>query len=183
MRHATVLGLLAIAVLCACEREKRQFRYPTASAVPADTGKQQSPVHPGGQPPIKVGNPPSPANGGPGPFHYNAYAVAEGQKLYTWFNCVGCHAHGGGGIGPPLMDATWIYGGQPQHIYDSIVEGRPDGMPAFRGRIPDYQVWQIVAYVRSMSGQLPPTVAPARPDQMNVKKPESVTPGEPPKRQ
>lgn len=37
--------------------------------------------------------------------------------------------------------------------------------------------WEIVAYVRSMSGQLPPTVAPARSDEMNVKKPENVTPG------
>ena len=25
-------------------------------------------------------------------------------------------------------------------------------MPSFRGRIPDAQVWQLVAYVRSMSG-------------------------------
>ena len=30
--------------------------------------------------------------------------------------------------------------------------GPPNGMPAFGGRIPDEQVWQIVAYVRSMSG-------------------------------
>jgi cytochrome c oxidase cbb3-type subunit 3 len=78
------------------------------------------------------------------------------------------------------MDANWIYGSQPQNIHDTIVEGRPNGMPSFRGRIADYQVWEIVAYVRSMSGLLPPTVAPARPDHMSVKKPEQVTPGQKP---
>ena len=31
----------------------------------------------------------------------NAYAVGEGQRLFVAFNCVGCHAHGGGGIGLP----------------------------------------------------------------------------------
>ena len=40
-----------------------------------------------------------------------------------------------------------------QHLA-TIVEGRPNGMPSFGGRIPDEQVWQLVAYVRSMSGQV-----------------------------
>ena len=34
----------------------------------------------------------------------NAYAIARGQAALPWYNCIGCHAHGGGGIGPPLMD-------------------------------------------------------------------------------
>jgi cytochrome c oxidase cbb3-type subunit 3 len=178
---ALVISVLAtLSVLTGCERERRQFRQPTASVAAGDTGVQESPLHPGGQAPLKPGETESPAGNGPGPFENNAYAVSEGQKLYEQFNCVGCHAHGGGGIGPPLMDANWIYGGQPRNIHQSIVEGRPDGMPSFRGRIPDYQVWEIVAYVRSLSGQLPPTVAPARSDQMNVKKPEQVTPGQKP---
>ena len=46
-------------------------------------------------------------------YEESAYAVAEGQKLYEAYNCVGCHAHGGGGIGPPLMDRNWIYGSEP----------------------------------------------------------------------
>src|ERR1044071_3848683 len=43
----------------------------------------------------------------------NAYAIAEGKRLYTQLNCVGCHANGGGGMGPPLMDDKWIYGSAP----------------------------------------------------------------------
>lgn len=169
---SAVLVIALLIVVVACEREARRFREPSAGASPADTGVQMSPLHPGGVPPLKPGESESTANNAQGPYENNAYAVAEGQKLYEQFNCVGCHFHGGGGIGPPLMDANWIYGSQPQNIHDTIVEGRPNGMPSFRGRIADYQVWEIVAYVRSMSGQLPPTVAPSRSDDMNYKKPE-----------
>ena len=67
-------------------------------------------------------------------------------------NCTGCHAHGGGAIGPPLMDDSWIYGSHPDQIFATIVEGRPNGMPSFRGKLPDYEIWQLAAYVRSLSG-------------------------------
>lgn len=77
--------------------------------------------------------------------------VQAGRQLYAAMNCVGCHSHGGGGMGPPLMDDKWIYGSSMEHIFSSIREGRPNGMPAFRGRVPDEQIWQIAAYVHSMS--------------------------------
>src|SRR5438132_3821690 len=91
-----------------------------------------------------------------------ASAVAEGKRLYERFNCVGCHAHGGGGIGPPLMDGEWIHGGEPATIFTIIVEGSPNGMPSFRGKIPDMQLWQLVAYVRSLSGLVPHDTALGR---------------------
>ena len=54
-----------------------------------------------------------------GPYEGNAYAVSEGKRLYNQFNCSGCHFQGGGGIGPPLMDAEWIYGSAPgEHLRD-----------------------------------------------------------------
>ncbi|HEX8925110.1 MAG TPA: cytochrome c [Terriglobales bacterium] len=106
------------------------------------------------------------------PYEARAYDVSEGQRLYTAFNCAGCHAvMGGGSIGPPLRDGMWIYGGSPENIFASIVEGRPNGMPSFRGRIADFEVWRIVAYVRSLSGQLRSDVAPARSDHMSMAKP------------
>ena len=45
-------------------------------------------------------------------------------------------------------------------------------MPAFGGRIPDQQVWQLVAYVQSLSGDVPQDAAPGRNDGMSVNKPE-----------
>ena len=87
----------------------------------------------------------------------NAEAVVTGMKLYKAYNCNGCHSNGGGGMGPSLMDGTWIYGSRLEQIHQTLVEGRPNGMPAWNGKIPDEQMWQIAAYVRSMS--LPETLA------------------------
>jgi cytochrome c oxidase cbb3-type subunit 3 len=116
-----------------------------------------------------------------GPFHNNAWGMAEGKRLYSTYNCAGCHANGGGGMGPPLMDDRWIYGSAPANIYQTIVEGRPNGMPSFRGRIPSAQVWMIVAYVESMSGQAPIDVMPGRADHMRYSTPENARSAEMPK--
>ncbi len=91
------------------------------------------------------------------PYYDNADAVTTGKRLFGQYNCSGCHSNGGGGMGPALMDDEWIYGGRLEQIHQTIVEGRPNGMPAWGGKIPDEQIWQIAAYVRSMS--LPATLA------------------------
>ena len=104
----------------------------------------------------------------------NAWAIQEGMRLYSNFNCAGCHFHGGGGIGPPLMDDKWIYGSAPGNIFATIVEGRPNGMPTFRNKIPDVQVWQLVAYVQSMGGQAPIDALPSRSDHMRYSTPENA---------
>jgi cytochrome c oxidase cbb3-type subunit 3 len=158
------LGLFGfVSVLSSCEREERGFRVeaPSASRI---NSKQLSTLQPG----VPQPNPPVHNE-----YEENAYAMAEGKRLYAYMNCNGCHAHGGGAIGPPLMDEKWIYGGQPEQVFATIVEGRPNGMPSFRGKLPDYQVWQLAAYVRSMSGQVPFDAAPARNDDMKIKPPEN----------
>src|SRR5205809_7183760 len=99
-------------------------------------------------------------------FRSNAYALGEGQRLYKQMNCVGCHFHGGGGIGPALMDDEWIYGSDPAQIFTTIVEGQPNGMPSFKGRIANKEVWELVAYVRSLSGLEGSVVSSAREDHM-----------------
>jgi cytochrome c len=113
----------------------------------------------------------APGNAGGGSLEGNSYAVAEGERLFTWFNCVGCHAHGGGGIGPPLMDEEWIHGSEPDVIFTVIEEGTANGMPAFRGKIAEAQAWQLAAYVRSLSGLVPTNAAPGRADHMESKTP------------
>lgn len=158
--------LLAFA---ACEREKR----PLEKTQPAVTAMavSLSELHPG--PAFVISRT-------EGPYDRNAYGIAEGQRLYSWYNCAGCHAHGGGGMGPPLMDDEWIYGSDPAQIFSTIVEGRPNGMPTFRGRIPDDQLWQLVAYVRSLSGLTPKAARPGREDDMQIKTTEQqMTPARP----
>jgi cytochrome c oxidase cbb3-type subunit III len=170
MKRLFVIGL-SVAVLAAagCRREQRIFD-PGAAQAQLAQGTALTPVHAGG---------PSSSNPPNSPTDYeryaqSAYAVSEGKRLYSAFNCVGCHAQGGGAIGPALMDSKWIYGSQPAQIYSDIVQGRPNGMPSFSGKIPEYQVWELVAYVRSMSGQLPTDIAPSRSDQMAVAKAEQA---------
>jgi mono/diheme cytochrome c family protein len=107
-------------------------------------------------------------------YQQNAWSMSEGKRLYSMFNCVGCHSHGGGGMGPALMDLKWVYGSTPDAIFDSITEGRPNGMPAFKDRIPEYMVWQLVAYVRSMSGLAPIDAAPSRDDHLQMRLPENT---------
>ncbi len=90
-------------------------------------------------------------------YYDNAAAVNTGMKLYQAYNCSGCHSAGGGGMGPDLMDDLWIYGGRLAQIHQTLVDGRPNGMPSWGGKVPDEQLWQIAAYVRSLS--LPATLA------------------------
>ena len=166
MRQTFILSLAVVLLATACKREERRFREPTPSST-ASNGVTMSGLHPAN--PTEGTVPPDwPVNNA---YEQSAYAVSQGQKLFDQYNCSGCHAHGGGGIGPPLLDQVWIYGAQPQNIFMTIVEGRPNGMPSFRGRIPDQQVWELVAYVRSLSGQLPKDIAPGRSDHMYSSKP------------
>ncbi len=90
-------------------------------------------------------------------YYNNAAAVNDGKRLFGQYNCSGCHSNGGGGMGPSLMDDEWIYGSRLEQIHQTLVEGRPNGMPAWGGKIPDDQLWDLSAYVRSMS--LPLTLA------------------------
>lgn len=114
------------------------------------------------------------------PYSDDGYDLNEGRRLYRAFNCNECHANGGGGIGPALMDARWIYGAEPENILATIMEGRPNGMPSFRNRIPEAQAWQIVAYVRSLSGLVSTTAAPGRGDDARSTPPPTVTPRQEP---
>jgi cytochrome c oxidase cbb3-type subunit 3 len=170
-----VLAAVAACMLAGCYREKREFQSPPES--PARDAARLSAVLPGGSAPLKPGAAPSPDRSH---LEENAYAVNQGKRLFRWYNCSGCHSNGGGGMGVALMDAEWRYGHEPPAIYASIVQGRPNGMPAFGGRIPDDQVWQLVAYVRSLSGQLRKDVAPSRGDTISGAPPENTRPREKP---
>lgn len=75
----------------------------------------------------------------------------DGRTYFLRYNCAGCHGdHAGGGMGPSLRDTAWLYGGDPPHIFDSIVEGRAQGMPAWGAKLPEDVVWKLVAYIQSL---------------------------------
>jgi cytochrome c oxidase cbb3-type subunit III len=157
--------------LAACKREDRGFRVspPQANATKV---VEMSGLQPGGS----VTNPPVKNE-----YEQNAQALSEGKQLFQRMNCVGCHGNGGGGMGPALMDDKWIYGSNPEQIFATIVQGRPNGMPAFSGKLPDQQVWKLAAYVRSLGGLISKDAAPGRSDHMQTKKPENSLPSKTPK--
>ena len=100
-------------------------------------------------------------------YQKNAYQLAQGKTLFKQMNCNGCHSNGGGGMGPALIDDEWIYGSSIENIVATIREGRPNGMPSYRGKVTDDQIWQIAAYVVSMGGKVPSAAAPSRDDAMS----------------
>jgi cytochrome c oxidase cbb3-type subunit 3 len=157
---ALPLVALAALLLASCQREDREYR---ANPVTAESQEKiaLSPLSPGPSLPVEL------RTGMGKGYEENAFHVSQGKKLYAWFNCNGCHSNGGGGSGPPLMDDLWTYGGQIENIVQTIREGRPNGMPSFRGKIPDDQIWQIAAYVRSMGRNVRKDVAPSRNDDMH----------------
>ena len=165
-----VIGAAALA-LAACDREERHSRAkPLGETVPA--GESPDTIFPGN-------SSPPPLDARAKLYDNNAPAIAQGQFLYTKMNCVGCHFHGGGGMGPPLMDDEWRYGGRIDQIAASIAEGRPNGMPSWRGKLTDDQIWKLAAYVRSLSGQPSKDAVSSRSEGMSATTPQSLTPREP----
>ncbi len=78
--------------------------------------------------------------------------VQRGMEYFAHMNCVGCHApNGAGGMGPALSNAKFKFGGEPANIYLTILQGRPGGMPAWGGMLPDKVIWDLVAYIQSIS--------------------------------
>jgi cytochrome c oxidase cbb3-type subunit 3 len=163
--------VLAALTFGGCERERRDIQPPKpAAAPPSDTAL-------------------SPLVGGATDLAYraqqqhtygeNAYHISQGKTLYAAFNCYGCHAWGGGDIGPPFMDEKWIYGAEIDQVYLSIAQGRANGMPAFAGKIAPEQIWQLAAYVRSMSGEAPKAARPGRDDHLRTPSPQEVKPKPP----
>ncbi len=86
------------------------------------------------------------------PYGGNAQRVLEGSKLFVAYNCMDCHGgDGAGAMAPSLQDSRWHFGGSDAEVFQSIYEGRPDGMPSWGGRIGDDQIWRLVAYVQTLS--------------------------------
>jgi cytochrome c oxidase cbb3-type subunit III len=87
------------------------------------------------------------------PFEGDKQAIAEGHRLFIAMNCAGCHGYdAAGNMGPNLTDKAWRYGGTPSAIYQSIFEGRPQGMPSWGRALPAQDIWKLVSFIDSLGG-------------------------------
>jgi cytochrome c oxidase cbb3-type subunit 3 len=88
------------------------------------------------------------------PYKGSQDAIKTGGKLFIAYNCLDCHgADGSGAMAPSFQDGRWHFGGGPAEVFESIYQGRPDGMPAWGGRISNDQIWMLTAYVRSLASK------------------------------
>lgn len=75
-----------------------------------------------------------------------------GQRLFL-NSCAQCHGSDAGGSKgfPNLTDGDWLYGGSPENIKTTLINGRNGVMPAY-GHLETAQIVDLTNYVRSMSG-------------------------------
>ena len=81
-------------------------------------------------------------------------ALKIGQRLFSQ-NCSQCHgsdARGQRGF-PNLTDDDWLYGGTPEKITETLINGRQGMMPAQLNAMGDKGIEELVAYVLSLSNR------------------------------
>lgn len=80
--------------------------------------------------------------------------LTSGEEIFKE-KCALCHGEFGEGlIGPNLIDNCWLHGkGKISDIATTIRSGIPDkGMAAWKDRIPEENILQIAAYIKSLKG-------------------------------
>ncbi|MES2672869.1 MAG: cytochrome-c oxidase, cbb3-type subunit III [Pseudomonadota bacterium] len=84
----------------------------------------------------------------------NATAMKMGYRLFL-NNCALCHgADGSGNQGyPNLTDKDWLYGGSPDQIKQSIVQGRKAMMPAWGATLGEAKIANVAEFVLALSGR------------------------------
>jgi len=135
-RRTFCLATAVVVIVVGCEREERRLNEKSPPS-PTQFVAQVS-LQPG---PTLV------TDTSEGFFDDNAHGTSEGQSLFAQMNCTGCHANGGGSMGPALMDDEWIYGSLPDQIFASIAEGRTNGMPAWKDVLSPAQADAIHAFL------------------------------------
>lgn len=78
---------------------------------------------------------------------------AAGAALFAE-SCSACHGEDGKGdqtLGAPnLTDGSWIYGGEREAIYRTLMRGRQGHMPSWSGRLTPSQLRILALYVESL---------------------------------
>ena len=77
-----------------------------------------------------------------------------GMRMFA-NNCAQCHgsdAKGAYGF-PNLTDDDWLYGGTPEAIKATLINGRMAAMPAWAAILGDQGITETTAYVQSLSGR------------------------------
>ncbi len=99
------------------------------------------------------------------PLEGNRDAIRNGGAMFRT-RCAGCHGPDArGDRGPDLTD-LWASGVSDDRIFETVRQGVPGSeMPgADPLRVPDREIWQVLAYLRSMAGSAPPQAFTGSPE-------------------
>ena len=83
----------------------------------------------------------------------NPDALLVGTRLFSTY-CTTCHgsdARGARGF-PNLRDQDWLWGGEPENIKTTLLQGRQGVMPAWGAVLNDEQIHELTEYIRTLGG-------------------------------
>jgi cytochrome c oxidase cbb3-type subunit 3 len=167
MTRLVLLALpMVVPVALSCQRDERpsgRALSPAAMQLGVRAAASDSGVDSGASrgPGVRPGINASVLIAATNPYAGRTDAIVAGRQLFTGMNCSGCHSgYAGGGMGPNLRDSLWIYGSRDADLFATIAEGRPNGMPAWGERLPTQQIWQIIAYLRTLGSDAEPVKPP-----------------------
>jgi len=92
------------------------------------------------------------------PVPSDAESIEAGKKSYQRF-CASCHGPKGkgdgglalsGGTPSDLTDETWDYGSSDGEIFVVIRDGVSSDMLAYKEKLTEKQIWQVINYIRSL---------------------------------
>ena len=107
----------------------------------------------------------------------------SGARLFRELGCSGCHVGGSVVRAPPLeglygkpvpLDGGQVVTADDKYIHDSILyprqqiaAGYPNVMPSFQGQVSEEDIFELIAYIRSIGNEnpeaRPPTARPGPP--------------------
>jgi cytochrome c oxidase cbb3-type subunit III len=90
------------------------------------------------------------------PLEGNKLAISNGAAMFRT-RCAGCHGPDAHGYLGPDLTGFWFAGGTDDRMFDIVRKGVPgtEMPPADPQRVLDKEIWQVLAYVRTL-GAVPP---------------------------
>src|SRR5712692_8552615 len=93
------------------------------------------------------------------PLEGNAQAISNGAAMFRT-RCAGCHGPDARGYLGPDLTGLWVSGSTDDRIFEIVRRGVPgtEMPPADPQRVPDRELWQILAYVHTLAATVPSQV-------------------------